>query len=248
VPLTRVRAPTRERLSGSGTPTGNILDTVNRSWHRAIRSGHAALTLRQGIAMRTFWLGLSRGLFSLIVLLLLAACGGGGNGGGARSWINIHEPENGYSTSSAETNVQGNLANADGSYPTGRVTWSNGSSSGTTPVICGFLCCLIRCAGSFEVEVPLNLGTNTITVSYEGASASIRVTRFLVFTISGRVAVQGTGVGLTFPEVTVTRMDAAGSSWFETKPDQSGNYVFVGLKAGSYIISPRLASSCLHRV
>ena len=32
--------------------------------------------------MRTHFLGIARGLSSLVVLLLLAACGGGGGGGG----------------------------------------------------------------------------------------------------------------------------------------------------------------------
>jgi hypothetical protein len=104
-------------------------------------------------------------------------------------------------------------------------------------------------AQSWQTTVPLNDGTNAITATFEGANASVTVTRIQVFVVSGRVFMQGTGVGLTSPDVLVARTDPGGSSSIVARLDLSGNYAFTGLLAGSYTISPRLtppeSPSCL---
>lgn len=193
-------------------------------------------------------------LVSTILLCSVAGCGGGGGSSditvtNSGPPIFIESPTNGFSTTATSVTVTGFVNRRDGSFPNGSVSWSNGGSSGTTPVYCGVFCCFIVCTGSWQTTVPLNVGTNTITAAFEGASASVSVTRIPVFVVSGRASMQGIGLGLTSPDVLVARTDAAGSFSIFTILDQSGNYAFTGLLAGSYTIRPQLAysvsSSCL---
>ena len=184
-------------------------------------------------------------ILATALLFSVAGCGGGGNDFevvNAGPPVSISAPAGGSSTTASAITVEGHVNRSDGSFPNGNVSWTNDGSSGSTPVFCGAFCCFIVCTGSWQTTVPLHVGTNTITATFEGASVSVTVTRVAVYALSGRVFMQGTGVGLASPDVLVSRADAAGSSSFAL-PDQSGNYTFTGLLAGSYTITPQLAYS-----
>jgi hypothetical protein len=90
---------------------------------------------------------------------------------------------------------------------------------------------------------------NTIAATFEGSSDAVTVNRIAVFDVTGRVSLQSTGEALVSPEVMVTLTSQGGSSGVPTILDGSGNYIFGGLVAGSYTLSPALApvvsSSCL---
>jgi hypothetical protein len=89
---------------------------------------------------------------------------------------------------------------------------------------------------------------NTIAATFEGSSDSVTVNRIAVFDVTGRVSLQSTGEALVSPEVMVTLTRQGGASGVPTILDESGNYIFGGLVAGSYTLSPALAplvSSCL---
>ena len=193
-------------------------------------------------------------LLVLATVLLLGVSGCGGDGGdfevvNAGAPISIESPANGSSTTASSVTVEGHVNRRDGTFPNGNVSWTNGGSSGSTSVYCGAFCCFIVCTGSWQATVPLNNGTNTITATFEGANASVTVTRIPVSVVSGRVFMQGTGVGLTSPDVLVSRTDPGGSSSVVTRLDALGNYAFTGLLAGSYTINPQLtlpeSPSCL---
>ncbi|OIR04814.1 hypothetical protein GALL_132000 [mine drainage metagenome] len=188
-----------------------------------------------------------------VIALLLGGtgCGGGGssdevNGGPP---ISINDPVNGFTTTETSINVTGFVNRPDGSFPTGTVYWTNGSSAGSSPVTCGFLCCLIICVGSWQATVPLTVGSNTITAMFESASTSVTGTRIPVFAVSGKAYMQGTSAALTSPDVMVSRTDPASSTLYGAYLDASGNYIFNGLLAGSYTINPYLplpgSSTCL---
>lgn len=193
-----------------------------------------------------------RNAFVIALLLGGAGCGGGGdsfsvtNGGPP---ISINDPANGFSTTETSIIVTGFVNRIDGSFPSGTVYWNNGSSSGSSPVTCGFLCCLFVCVGSWEATVPLNVGSNTITATFENASTSVTVTRIPVFAVSGKAYMQGTSAALTSPDVMVSRTDPASSTLYGTYLDSSGSYTFTGLLAGNYTVNPYLplpgSSTCL---
>lgn len=185
---------------------------------------------------------------AVLVLLGVTACSGGGDDGpSVGPPISISTPASGASTTATTITVSGFVTRPDGTFPSGSVSWSNGSSSGAASVQCGFLCCLIWCTGWWEATVPLVVGTNTITASFGGASASVTVVRTPV--VTGRVSLQTSGDALVSPEVVVTLTSQGGGFPSTTNLDGSGNYIFGGLLAGSYTLSPQLASvvspSCL---
>lgn len=195
-----------------------------------------------------------RKVFATVLLLGVTGCGGGGGGDdievvNAGSPISITSPTNGFATTASTVTVAGHVNRRDGTFPNGNVSWTNGDNSGSTSVSCGGFCCFMVCTGSWQATVPLNDGTNTITATFEGASASVTVTRIPVSVVSGRVFMQGTGLALTSPDVLVARTDPGGSSSVVTRLDSSGNYAFTEVRAGSYAISPRLtppeSPSCL---
>lgn len=163
--------------------------------------------------------------------------------------ITINEPANGYSTTAPSVTLMGHVSRRDGSFPEGFVYWYNGNSSGSTRVYCPFLCCFMVCTGAWQTDVPIIDGTNTITVTYEGASASVTVERIPVSVITGRVFLQETSAGLTSQDVLVTLSDSTGASPKIAYPDASGNYNYTGLLAGSYTFNPYLpqpeSTSCL---
>lgn len=177
------------------------------------------------------------------LLLVAAGCGGSSdsiNVVNVGAPIAISDPANGYSTTATSITVTGYVNHADGSFPSGTVNWNNGSTSGSSTVTCGFLCCLFVCVGSWQATVPLNIGSNTITATFEAATTSITVTRIPVFTASGRLYMLGTNAPLTEPDVSVNRTDPASSTLYGAIVDTSGNYSFTGLLAGNYTITPYL--------
>ncbi|OIR05504.1 Cna protein B-type domain protein [mine drainage metagenome] len=200
----------------------------------------------RGIDLRSSsWARISAAIRNACVISLLlgaTGCGGGGSSGAVTSSppISINDPVNGFTTTETSINVTGFVSRPDGSLPTGTVYWTNGSSSGSSPVTCGALCCLIVCVGSWQATVPLTVGSNTISATFESASTSVTGTRILAFAVSGKAYMQGTIAALTSPDVMVSRTDPASSTLYGAYLDASGNYTFTGLLAGSYTINPYL--------
>lgn len=177
------------------------------------------------------------------LLVALFGCGSQDNGGVINGGppISIDSPTNGFFTSAASITVQGSVNRPDGVFPAGIVSWSNGSSSGTTPVFCGLLCCLFVCVGSWQVDVPLHAGTNAITAVYMGASASATVMQGPTFLLSGSAVVQGTSSAL--PDVLITALPVPGplSPPQQTAlTDLSGTYA-LAVFAGNYTLGPQLS-------
>ena len=179
-----------------------------------------------------------RNAFVIALLLGGAGCGIGSGGGGSvvndGPPISINDPANGFSTTASSITVTGVVNRSDGSFPGGTVYWNTGSNSGSSSVTCGFLCCLFVCVGSWQATIPLNVGSNTITATFESASASVTVTRIPTFTVSGRTYMQGTSAPLLSPDVLVSRTDPASSTLYGGPRDSSGGYTFTGLLAGNY--------------
>ena len=176
------------------------------------------------------------------LFVLAAGCGGGEESEALNvgPYIRISVPGNGFSTTDTTVAVSGSASRPDGTFPHGSVTWSNAGSSGTEPVECGFLCCLFVCVGSWQADIPLQVGSNTITVSYGASSASVTVTRIPVFAVSGRLFLQASGQGLSYPSLRVALESTAGSLLALTASDASGSYSFGGLTGGDFTLEPRV--------
>jgi hypothetical protein len=177
------------------------------------------------------------------LFVLAAGCGGGGEESEALNvgpYILISVPGNGFSTTDSSVTVSGSTSRPDGTFPQGNVTWMSGGSSGSASVQCGFLCCLFICVGSWQADVPLQIGSNTITVSYGGNIASVTVTRIPVFAVSGRLFLQASGMGLASPSLQVALESSTGSLLALTTPDASGDFRFGGLTGGDFVLEPRI--------
>ena len=186
------------------------------------------------------------------LFVLAAGCGGGGEESDAINvgpYISINVPASGISTTAESVTVSGSASRPDGSFPHGTVAWTTSAGSGTASVQCGFLCCLFICVGSWRVDVPLQVGSNTITVSYGSSSASVTVTRIPVFAVSGKLFLQASGTGLSSPCLQVALESDAGSLLALAAPDASGDYRFGGLTGGDFTLEPRItppaSSQCL---
>lgn len=173
--------------------------------------------------------------------LLFSACGGDGDGGGeSGAWIRIDSPVEGTSTSETTVRLNGLVGFDDCRDVTGLVMWSNGEYSGSIQPRFGFP---LVCSEYFETEVPLSLGSNTITVTYGGARASVTVSRFPLFSVGGKVIQNGPLVGLRDIAITLTgipmRTGQSVSGTFRT--DDTGGYVFPHVEAGTYTLVPSLS-------
>jgi hypothetical protein len=200
--------------------------------------GSALRPGRRRVAARAAIVAALAGLF-----VLAAGCGGGGDESEAINvgpYIRISVPAGGFSTTTSTVTVSGSVSRPDGTFPHGSVTWTNGSSSGSTTVVCGLFCCLFICVGSWQADIPLQVGSNTITASYGANSAAVTVTRIPVFAVSGRLFLQASQLGLSSPSLQVALENTAGSLLALTAPDASGNYSFGGLTGGDFTLEPRI--------
>lgn len=171
-------------------------------------------------------------LLAVLLLLGLAACGG--TEVGDPTQISITDSRDGGSTLDSEITIGGWVDKTGITTDPGSVTWQNEGSTGTVPVT---VVCFIICEGRWKATVPLGLGTNTISVTYFGASDSMTITRFLAFKISGNVRTQNS-LPLMSPDVVVTRTDAALSEVI-VRLDNKGHYETVAVP-GNYSITPKV--------
>ncbi len=192
---------------------------------------------------------------------LLFGCGGflpegpvlgddGGGGGGTGSvntvFVRIDSPVNGLVTAATSIAVTGIAGRDDGASPGGSVNWINNGASGTFPLQ---VRCLLACLGAFAGEVPLFLGTNTITVRLLDGSDSVTVTHEPVVSASGSV-VMDTGAPVSDVTITLSGVADLKTTTFEIGTrEQPGKYFFLFLDAGNYNVSaslpPPQSSDCL---
>lgn len=141
--------------------------------------------------------------------------------------------------------VKGNASTGSPTDPS-TVYWE--SSAGGSGVLPSSVSCFgvwpfgTDCLIAFEGQVPLAVGTNTITVRLEdGASDSVTVTRPLLASISGKVLMD---TGAYVPAVTVS---LSGGIALSARVD--GEYAFDWLPVGDYVVAPSLpapqSASCL---
>jgi hypothetical protein len=168
--------------------------------------------------------------------LLFSACGGEGESGPITSnaaGIVIESPSQGQSVGSSTVTLIGRAWRNDGGIPNDHVTWFNGGNSGSADLHTGIPCTPALCLGHFETEVPLSLGSNTITVTYRGATDSVTVSRHPLVNVSGRVALPG-GAG-----VRDIRIQLSAVTYWRMTPS-SGDYLFTGIPEGTHTITPSL--------
>lgn len=172
--------------------------------------------------------------------LLFSACNGGGDGDGGASEVSIHidSPTEGNLTVYTTVPLRGTVRREGGEYPSRVVTWSNGRDSGSTELQ---VFCILVCFGSFDTEVPLSPGSNTITVTYMGARASVTLFRFL--SVRGRVTSPGG------EEVSDIQIDLSGTEYqAASRTNSNGEYAFINARSETYTIVPSLprpqSSSC----
>lgn len=175
---------------------------------------------------------------SLVVLLVtfmalaLFSCGGDSGDTQAGAWVRIDYPTSGLSTGADVIVAKGNAGMRDASvYPSGMVNWHTNSSSG---VAIQSTTCILACVVAWEATVPLDIGDNTLRVTYGDASDVVVFNRFTQVLVSGTVRLNSaTGSGVADIPVTLSGTNVS----LQTTTDNSGDYSFSNLVAGTYTIN-----------
>ena len=137
--------------------------------------------------MRTYWLGIARGLSSLAILLLSAACGGGGGGGGGGGPAPVVYGGNTGAATVSPTSASKLTANVVGSNDTATIILGVSIESGDATQDVG--------SGAMDLALRLNRTLRDTVVRAEQARSSQRaVTAALVSGVcqSGSISTTGT--------------------------------------------------------
>lgn len=161
----------------------------------------------------------------------------------SRAWVRIDSPIDGFSTGEEYVTVKGNAALGEASYAPEAIYWYNNGSSGVLP---HRTICILSCLAVFQGDVPLFIGTNTISVQLDNGSDTVTGTRYPQVLAQGRVMMDTTGYGV--PGVTIT---LSGDSDSTTETDiSSGGYFFSDLRDGRYSVHANLippqSTDCLN--
>jgi len=109
-----------------------------------------------------------------LIISILSACFGNDDNDAPKDWVRIDIPVDGFSTSDEYVIVEGDAALGDATYPPDAIYWYNEGASGVFPQQ---NICILACLAVFRGYVPLYIGTNTITVQLNDASATVTVIR-----------------------------------------------------------------------
>lgn len=178
----------------------------------------------------------------VLVALMLASLAGcrdefksGTGSASGDPWIRIDSPISGVTTGLERILVSGNASLSNGGYPDATIYWYNNGNSGTANYE---VSCFLACIVIWSANVPLNLGENTITVTFGSSSDSIVITRYQVMSISGEVLTETTG--LPVPSVKVQTLGDNYNLSLYTNPD--GQFTFSNLVSGTYTLEASLPS------
>lgn len=166
------------------------------------------------------------------MLLALSSCGGGDGDIQTEAWVRIDYPTPGLSTGAEVILAKGNAAmRLVGADTSGTVYWYTNSRSG---VARQSTTCIVACIVAWEAAVPLDIGENTLTVTYADARDEVVVNRVTQVTVSGAVR-SNSAAGSGVADIPVTLSGA--NIRLQTTTDNSGDYSFSSLVAGTYSIS-----------
>lgn len=170
------------------------------------------------------------GVTIILLAMLGAGCSGGSSNEGTTAEIYIQSPPGGTVTSANSITVSGNASMTNAAnYPTGDVYWFN-TASGASGAAVSNVVCIIGCLRAWQAQVPLAIGTNVITVTFNDASASLTVIRSAG--VSGYITTDGV-IGVARIAVKAEPTSYGGVT------DSSGFYTINGLVAGNYTITPQ---------
>ena len=185
----------------------------------------------------------SIGLAIFIILIVLSLTGCFLDDGGeyeSRAWVRIDSPIDGFSTGEEYVTVEGNAALGEASYAPEAIYWYNNGASGVLP---HQTTCILGCLAAFQGDVPLFIGTNTISVQLDNGSDTVTGTRYPQVVAQGRVMMDTTGYGV--PGVTITLSGDRDS----TIVTEDGMYLFSDLRDGRYSVHasliPPQSTDCL---
>jgi len=167
-----------------------------------------------------------------ILVAGLAACGGGDDDDSS-AWIRIDAPVDGASTGADTVTVEGNAALDEAAYVVGPVYWYNDGASGVLP---HQNVCILGCLAAFRGDVPLFLGSNTISVQLGNVSDSVTITRYPQVVATGTVVMNDAA---TSPVAGVT-ITLSGDQASTTQSDAAGAYLFEFLRDGRYSVNASL--------
>jgi hypothetical protein len=175
-----------------------------------------------------------------LTMSIVTACGsgGGGSSNSPTALISIDTPTTGSSTSATTIMLSGTAQMGDISAPLSiaPISWSVPGNSGVATRSIFAVFPFGEPAYSWNATVPLAFGDNTIIVTFLDATQSITVTRFTQVSVAGMVTMATTAAAV--PGVMVSLVPSTGGSPRLVETDILGAYLFDGVLAGSYTVSP----------
>ncbi|HKQ24830.1 MAG TPA: carboxypeptidase-like regulatory domain-containing protein [Burkholderiales bacterium] len=178
--------------------------------------------------------------FILAFLVATTGCGGGGDDSNPTGELAINTPATGFTTTAPSVVVSGiaDMANSLDPLVDAEITWSTSAGNFGVANRSSFTIFPLGIpAYSWDAQVPLAFGDNTIDVKFLGDSQSIIVTRFAQVNVFGAVSLATTAAAVSGVTVSLALSPPSGGA-NRRVTDQSGGYMFVGVRAGNYTVSP----------